>query len=168
MSCYGYGSNNHDKDIRDLSVQDLFGAADKIPVYSGTNYDDRAVSGQAVLNYINANLANPAAPVTQPVVATAGMSITLLPPNTGQSVRLLLTALGTLATITLVIPGVNSPAGPAVDRQEILVTCSQIVTALTMSAGGTTQLFGAPTAIAALVPFKLFFDAGSAAWWITT
>lgn len=166
MSCYG--DSNHDKDIRDLLRQDLFGGTDIIPVYSGDNRDDRGVTGQAVLNYINANLADPSAPVTQPVVATAGISITLLPPNAGQSVRLLLTALGTLATLTLVIPGVNSPAGPAIDRQEILVTSSQIVTALTMSAGGVTQLFGAPTAIAALVPFKLFFDAGSAAWWITT
>lgn len=164
--CWGWGGNNHDKDIRDLSIQDLFGSTDIIPVYSGTNRDDRGVTGQALLNYINANLVNPSIPFTQYYTpGGTGFSIAIAPLNAGQSVRLLLTPTGTLATGTIVIPGGGLPALP-VDKQEVLVTSTQTVTALTVSAG-TTPVVSPPTTVTALTPFRMWYDATNAAWYMS-
>ena len=153
----------HDKDIRDLSVQDVFSSTDKVPVYSGSNRDDRSVTGQAILNFVNANVVSPSAPITQYSSPTTGQTVTITPINPGQSVRLLLTPAGTLSTLTVTLPGVGGSALP-VDRQEVTVISTQIVTTLTVSAGSTT-VTGAPTTIAANGHFKMFYDAVNASWY---
>lgn len=157
----------HDKDIGDLSRQDTFGATDIVPVRSDTNRDDRGVTGQAMLNYFNANLIDPSAPMTQRYnPGGTGFSVAIAPLIAGQSVRLLLKPGGTLATGTVVLPGVGGSALP-VDRQEVHVTSTQTITALTVSAG-TTSLINPPTTITATTPFKMWYDATDAAWYIGT
>lgn len=152
-----------DKDIRDLSVQDVFGPTDAVPIYSGTNRDDRSVTGQAILDYVNANLVDPSAPMTQYAAPTTGQTVAIAPTIAGQSVRLLLTPAGTLSDLTVALPGVGNAALP-IDRQEVTVVSTQIVTTLTVSAG-TTTVTGAPATIAANGSFTMFYDATNASWY---
>ena len=153
----------HDKDIRDLSVQDIFGPTDAVPIYSGTNRDDRSVTGQAMLNYFQANLVDPSAPMTQYASPTTGQTVTIAPAIAGQSVRLLLTPAGTLAALAVVLPGVGNAALP-VDRQEVTIVSTQIITALTISAG-TTTVTTPVTTLAAGGRFKMFYDSTNTSWY---
>jgi hypothetical protein len=155
----------HDKDIRDLSVQDLFGPTDIVPVYSGTNRDDRSVTGQAILNYVNANLVDPSAPMTQSGAPTTGQTVAIAPAIPGQSVRLLLQPATPLAALTIQLPGVGN-AALQVDRQEISCTTTQTVTALTIAAGTTTVNLPVTTLAAGGI-FKMFYDATTASWYNT-
>lgn len=87
-----------------------------------------------------------------------GVTITLNPPgnvylNPLQHINI--RPAGTIAALTIALP-----ANP-VDGQGYVFTCTQIVTALTIS-GGTTQ--GAPTALTANGTFALRWNAATAAW----
>jgi hypothetical protein len=75
-------------------------------------------------------------------------------------VFLLLTPGGTYATGTIVLPALAECA----DGQEVLVTCTQIVTALTVSGNGST-VNGAPSALAANGFFRLRFDGVLDSWY---
>lgn len=159
------GSNNHDKDIIDLCRQDTFGANDIVPVNSGTNRDDRGVLGSAILAYIQANYVNPAVPFVQPVQPTTGQTVTVAPLVSGQSVRLLIKPAGTLAALTITLPGVGVAALP-VDGQEVWVVSTQIITALTVNAGGTTNVLGMPTTLATVsAPFRVWYYAADLTWY---
>jgi hypothetical protein len=71
---------------------------------------------------------------------------------------LILTPTGTFAAGAIILP--SAPT----DKAEVIVTCTQIVTALTVSAGGTT-VTGAPTTLAANQGFTMRFDAATNAWY---
>jgi hypothetical protein len=72
---------------------------------------------------------------------------------------LLLTPTGTFAAGAIVLP--SAPT----DKQEVSVNCTQIVSSLTVSAGGTT-VTGAPTTLAAANAFfTMRFDAATNAWY---
>jgi hypothetical protein len=87
--------------------------------------------------------------------SSTGFTVTVTAGNTW----LLLTPTGTLAAGTIVLP--SAPA----DKAEVSVNCTQIVTALTVSAGGTT-VTGAPTTLAAANEFfTMRFDAATSAWY---
>jgi len=73
---------------------------------------------------------------------------------------LLLTPAATYAAGTIVLPEKTS----CIDGQELMCTCTQIVTALTVSGNGAT-VNGAPTALAANGFFRLRFDAVFSAWY---
>lgn len=72
---------------------------------------------------------------------------------------LILTPIATYAAGTIVLPAV----GNAVDKQQVLVNCTQIVTALTINGNGAT-VTGAPTTLAANDFFTLRFDAVLTTW----
>lgn len=154
-------SRCHDKDIRDLSIQDTFGASDLVPVNSGSNRDDRSVTGQAILDYVVAN--NPVAQVmvTQYSSPTAtGFTATIEQVN-GVSVPVWMraTPTGAFAAGTLVLP----PDGVAVDGQEILFTTSQAITTLTLIAVGSNLTYSFYT-LGANGFFRHRYDAPSNTW----
>ena len=77
------------------------------------------------------------------------------------SIWLILTPTGTLATGTITLPAVAN----AVDRQEVLVNCTQIVTSLTVGGNGATAVTGAPTTLAANAYFRMRYDAATLTWY---
>ena len=80
--------------------------------------------------------------------------------DSSSSVWLVLTPSGTLATGTITLPAVAN----CVQSQEILVSSSQTVTALTINANGGTVV-GAPTTIVSTSPFKLRFEPVLKTWY---
>lgn len=152
----------HDKDIRDLSVQDAFGATDIVPVYSGTNRDDRGVTGQAILNYVTANSAAALAMVTQYSAPSASPFTATVAQAGGVSlpVWLIITPTGGMANGTIALP----PAGAAVDRQEVLINTTQAITALAVTATGLA-VTGAPVTLAQYGVLRMRFDAVTSTWY---
>lgn len=78
----------------------------------------------------------------------------------GSSIWLVLTPVAGYAAGTLVLPAVAD----VVDKQEILVNCTQSVTTLTITGNGAT-VTGAPTTLAANAFFTLRFDAVLSTWY---
>ncbi len=145
--------------INQLSRADAVVAADLVPIFSTSMGDARAAPISVIAAYIQTLLTAVDDKVTQYAAPSAtGFTVTI--PDTDESVWLVLTPVAGYAAGTIVLPS----AAEAVDKQEVLVNCTQIVTALTItSAGGT--ITGEPTTLAANDFFRLRFDAVTSTWY---
>lgn len=137
-------------------------AASQIPFYDPTNGQDRRASLSAFATAIQALLSPQGGYVTQYAAPNASaFNIAIAPPTDGASVFLLLTPTGAFAAGTITLPLQAS----CIDGQEVLVTCTQIVTALTVAGNGSV-VNGAPTTLAAANAFfRLRFDGVARAWY---
>lgn len=145
--------------INQLNAADQLSGSDLLALYSQANGDARKISLTNLRNWLETQqLATQDNKVTQYAAPLAG-STTLLRDDQN-SLWLILTPAGTLATATLKLPLVSN----CVDRQEILINSTQIVTALTIDANGSTVI-GAPTALAADGFFRLRWDAVMKTWY---
>lgn len=152
----------------ELETGDLF------PLFSTDNGDARAVALSVLLDYIQDNLSFPASGAfvdytTQYAApAATGFSVSinagnpaLDPPTNGQNVHLILTPLAGYAAGTIVLPAVAE----LIDKQEVLVNCTQSVTTLTVNGNGAGAVVGAPTTLAANAFFRLKYDAATSTWY---
>jgi hypothetical protein len=89
----------------------------------------------------------------------AGFTLPL--PTTANSLFVLLTPTGTMATGTIVLPA----AASAADGQEIIIYTSQEVTTLSFTLNGATALNGASSGLQAGASTTLRYDALSVAWY---
>lgn len=142
--------------INKLSSIDTLAGGDLLAVWATGNGDTRKASVTLLTSYLQGVLSIPGVLSTQYAApSSTGFTVTVAAGDTW----LLLTPTGTLAAGTIVLP-----SGPA-DKAECSINCTQIVTALTVSAGGTT-VTGAPTTLAAANEFfTMRFDAATAAWY---
>jgi hypothetical protein len=147
--------------INELTSVDEVFAGDQVPVYSSDNGDARKASLSVLAAYIQTLLTAGGGYMTQYAAPNASGSNTLIDPGEdGDSVFLLLTPTGTFAAATITLP----VKAECQDGQEVLVSCTQIVTALTVAGNGAT-VNGAPTTLAANGFFKLRFDGVYDAWY---
>lgn len=144
--------------INNLTAQDTLSTGDLFPVWSGSNGDTRRVSLSVLTAYLQAQLTADTGMILQSSTPLTGFSVLIAPPVAGDSVWLRMTPAGTLATGTVTLP-----ASP-VDQQRVLVTSTQIVTALTVAGNGYTTS-GAPTTIAAGGFFEMRFDGVNSVWY---
>lgn len=142
-----------------LSQTDTIAAGDLFVVHSAENDDFRGAPRNVVQAWLKEGLELGDDKITQYAApASTGFTVTLT--DNSASKFLLLTPTGTLAAGTITLPAQANCA----DRQEILVTSTQAVTALTVAGNGST-VNGAPTTIAANGFFRLRFDAVFKAWY---
>lgn len=153
--------------INQLSAVDQLAGGDNLPVFDTSNGDARKVSVSALLAYMQANLVFPTVTgvpqfETQYAAPSAtGFSVTIAPPVAGDNVHLILTPTAGYAAGTIVLP----PVATVVDKQEVLVNCTQQVTALTVNGNGAVAVTGEPTSLAADDFFKLKYDAVLQTWY---
>ena len=141
--------------INKLSALDTLTGGDLLAVWATNNGDTRKASLTTLVSYLQGALSLPGALSTQYAAPSAsGFTVTVAQGNTW----LLLTPTGTFAAGAIVLP--SAPT----DKSKVSVNCTQIVTSLTVSAGGTT-VTGAPTTLAANGFFTMRFDAATAAWY---
>lgn len=128
-------------------------SGDTVPFSSATYGDDVRASWATVAEKISAILAlDKGALATQIATPTAsGFTATI----TVKDTWLLLTPTGAFAAGTIALPS-------ATDGAEVLVNCTQAVTALTIT-GGT--VVGAPTALTANAFFRLRYSTTNATWY---
>ena len=79
--------------------------------------------------------------------------------------HLIITPAGTLADLDIKLATGSGNNQTVIDKQEILVNCTQIITALTIDGNGATSVIGAPTSMAANDFFKLKFDDQTSNWY---
>lgn len=151
------------KTINQLSAADAVAAGDQLVIYQSNSCDARKVPISAVRTFCNDGVTATDDKETQSAAPVTGATVTVTPGAPGGSVFLMLLPAGTLAALTIVIPGVGSAAGAPDDRQEVMVSTTNTVTALTISAG-TTTVNGPPTTVTALAPFRMRYDATNSLW----
>jgi hypothetical protein len=145
--------------INQLSLLDQASSGDQIPVYSPSNGDARRLPVGSLLTYFQQNFASPTVAVNLYVPST-GFSLPV-PTPVSQQQWMLLQPVGTLATGTIVLPlNTLTPDGTAV-----LVTSTQQVTSLSITANGAASVFGAPSSITATTPFTLRFYQSTNSWY---
>lgn len=149
--------------INQLSAVDQLTGGDNLPVFDTSNGDARKVSVSTLLAYMQANLSfSSAAPDTQYAAPSAtGFSVDIAPATDGGNVHLILTPVAGYAAGTIVLPA----AATAIDKQEVLVNCTQAVTTLTVDGNGAVAVTGEPTTLAANDFFRLKYDAVTQTWY---
>lgn len=146
--------------INQLTAVDSLSGGDLFVIFSTGNGDARSVSASALLAYLLESVAQAPIMTTQYAAPNAtGFSVAVVPLVAGNSVYLNLTPLAGYAAGTLVLPALAD----AEDQQELLVSTTQAVTALTVSGNGAT-VNGAPTTLAANGFFRLRFDEVLKTW----
>jgi hypothetical protein len=147
--------------INNLTALDTLSTGDLIPVWSGGNGDTRRISLATLAAYLQTLLQAAGDYITQYAAPSAtGFNVAVSPPTAGANTFLLLTPAAGYAAGTITLPAQAS----CVDGQELLCTCTQSVTTLTIAGNGST-LNGAPTTIAANGFFNLRFDGVFKAWY---
>ena len=145
--------------INQLSAVDSLLASDLVPIFSQANGDARKSSLTLLAEFIQTLITSTDDKRTQYYAPQAtGFSVQI--DGTGQSIWLIMTPIAGLAAGTIILPLV---AG-VLDKQEILVNTTQLVTTLTINANGATVV-GAPTTLAANAFFRLRFDGVLKTWY---
>lgn len=149
-----------------ITLTSQISGADLLALYTQQNGGDCALSLTLLAAWLEENLTitQSDAMVTQYAAPSAtGFSVTIGASagiSDGESVWLILTPVAGYAAGTIVLPA----AADAVDKQEVLVNCTQAVTTLTMTSSGAS-VTGGPTTLAANAFFRLRFDAVMTTWY---
>ena len=136
--------------------------ADLIALFSNALGNDAAATLGTLLTFLQSQLTVAGVLVTQYSSPNAtGFTVLIAPPVAGQSVFLLLTPLAGYAAGTITLPA----QATCLDGQEVLLTTTQPVTALTVGGNGATAVNGAPTTLAANAFFRMRYDAIAKSWY---
>lgn len=154
--------------INQLSSITTFQGGDQLPVYAAANGDARRGSITLLQDYMQQNLTftntdyftDYTKQYSAPAATAFNVTITD-GSNDNTNVWLILTPLAGYAAGTITLP----PAAGCADKQEVLVNCTQAVTALTVAANGAAAVIGAPTGLAANAFFRLKYDLATTNWY---
>ena len=144
--------------INQLPLLAQLSGGDNIPVYSPVNGDARRVSITSLIEYFQANFADPDYLTIINAPTNSGFNIQIGAQT--ENVFLILNPSGTFAAGTITLP----PVASCFDGQEIVVSCSQVINTLTITPNGATVI-GAPNAFSAGGFFSLRFNVLQAAWY---
>lgn len=148
--------------IDKLSRVSTLTTADLVALFSNSLGNDAAATLGTLLTFLQSQLSAAGVLVTQYAAPNAtGFNVLLAPPVAGQSVFLLLTPNAGYAAGTITLPA----QATCVDGQEVLVTTTQFVTALTVAGNGATAVNGAPVTLAANAFFRMRYDGPAKSWY---
>jgi len=91
--------------------------------------------------------------------SATGFSVSIT--NSSVNTHLILTPTAGYAAGTIVLPAVAN----CIDKQEVLVNCTQQVTALTVNGNGAVAVTGEPTSLGADDFFRLKYDLLTQTWY---
>lgn len=147
--------------INRLSAVNSLEGGDQLPIYDQGNGDARKASLSLLLSWIQSGLTFPSEDYTtqRSTPSATGFSVSIT--DGSSDIHLILTPTAGFAAGTIVLPASTN----AVDKQRVLVNCTQAVTALTIDKNGATAITGAPTALTANDFFTLKYDAQTSTWY---
>lgn len=147
--------------LNQLSSASSLSVSDLLLIFSNNNGDSRKVSAQVLAEFIAGQITGQSTNEKQYAAPNAtAFNVQINPTQIGNDVWLILTPTGTFAAGTITLPAIAN----LLDQQELLVNCTQIVTALTVTGNGAT-VNGAPTTLAANGFFRLKFDKITGNWY---
>ena len=151
--------------IPQLSAAAALAAGDLLAAFVTANGDNRKVAVSVLQAYMQANLTFPTmtgvvAFATQYNAPSAtGFSVAIT--DSSANTHLILTPLAGYAAGTIVLPAVAN----AIDKQEVLVNCTEQVTVLTINGNGAAAVRGAPVSLGADDYFRLRYDLTLQTWY---
>ena len=150
--------------INKLSAISSLSGGDLLPVFSTENGDARKSSLSILVDYLNSALTFPSAGVPEfktqrSAPSSTGFNVQIT--DSSDNTHLILTPTAGFATGTITLPAKAN----CVDKQVILVNCTQQVTTLTIDGNGATAVTGEPTSLGADDFFKLKYDAQTSTWY---
>lgn len=147
--------------IDQLSDVDALEGGDEIAIYQKANTSTRKTDLQTLATAVNTLIqGEPDSTVYAMTMAGNSFTANALPAAPGASVWLQITLNITAPNGTINLPSVDDRA----NGQEVLVTCTQAVTALTLIGFGANVL-GAPTSLTINGFFKLRYDLVTNCWY---
>ena len=144
--------------INQLPVLSQLSGGDQLLVYSPVNGDARRVSITSLIEYFQANFADPDYLTIINAPTNSGFNIQIGAQT--QNVFLIINPTGIFAAGAITLP----PVASCFDGQEIVVACSQVINTLTITPNGATVI-GAPNAFSAGGFFALRFNVLQSAWY---
>lgn len=146
--------------IDQLANTDTLAPDDALPIHSKANSGARKVTTEVLASYVKSLLVGePDQTVYALTINGSTFATTIEPATAGGNVYAQITLSGPFTGGTITLPSVDTRG----DGQEVLVTCTQAVAALTV-AGNGAAVRGAPAALAANGFFRLRYDLVGNAW----
>ena len=153
--------------INKLSATDVIKDGDLFAVFVQANGDARKAAATVLLEYMQENLVFSEAgfgtyttQYSSPSATAFNVTVTD-GKDDNTNTHLILTPTAGFAAGTITLPPVTS----VVDKQEVLVNCTQQVTALTVDGNGATAVTGAPAQLGADDFFRMKYDAATSTWY---
>jgi hypothetical protein len=144
--------------INRLSSVDALQPGDLIPVWDGSNGDTRKASLTTLLAFIESNFADP--DYSTRIVAPAASGWNVDVGDTGTSSWLVINPVADYALGSISLPSSTF----AVNGQEIIVVCTQSVTAFSVTSSGAT-VSGTPLGLAAYSSFRMRYNTAQTTWY---
>jgi hypothetical protein len=145
--------------INQLSGISQINGGDQLPVYSSNNGDARKMSINQLLAYFQTAFSAPTV-ATNLYTPGTGFNVTVPTPVSEQQWMIIQPA-GTLATGTITLP-LNTGVP---DGTQVLITTTQEITAFTLALNGASNVYGAPTTLAANAFFTMRFYQATNSWY---
>ena len=154
--------------INQLTRATSLSAGGLLPIFATTDGDARAAAISLLQDYLQDSLdfsANGDYTSQYAAPSATGFNVAITDGAsdgvTQDNVHLILTPLAGYAAGTITLPAKAN----LVDKQEVLVNCTQVVTTLTVALNGAAAAIGAPTTLAANAFFRLKYDAVTTNWY---
>ena len=144
--------------ISQLSAVTSLSTGDNIVIQSAANNDARKASLSVLLSFFEEQFASPEfeTVITAPTVSGFNLQLAASTKN----IWAIINPTGAFAAATITLP----PVASCFDGQQIVVTCSAAITALTLTGNGAT-IVGAPTTLGTGGFFALRFNDLQNAWY---
>lgn len=148
-----------------LSRTDEVAIGDLFILWKTAAGDYRGCPASDVLTFFQSNLtftdstAVPQFDTQYSAPSATGFTVAIT--DSSANTHLILTPVAGYAAGTITLPAVAN----VVNKQEILVNCTQAVTTLTVNGNGATAVTGEPASLSANDFFKLKYDAPTSTWY---
>ncbi len=147
--------------INKLTRTDSVAAGDVVPVYVQNQGDARGASMTVISDFVLSNLEISGTDFVTQYALPAASGFSIQVNNTSENTHLIISPTGPFAAGTIVLP----LAANLIEGQQVMVTCTQAVTALTVSPNGSASI-GAPTGLTINQSFLLKYDSASFTWYM--
>lgn len=147
--------------INKLTGIDTVTAGDLLAIFATSDGQARKASISVLQEFMQDNLSFGVAAFTTQFAAPSSTGFSIQITDNTDDTHLILTPTATFATGTIVLP----KATVAVDKQQVLVNSTQIVTTLTIDGNGAIAVTGEPSTLAANDFFTLKFEKATSVWY---
>lgn len=144
-----------------LSRTDSVSIGDLAVIWKQTDCDFFGVPISKLVEFLNTNLTIPSASFTTQYAAPSSTGFDVAINNIGSNVHLILTPTAGFTDGEITLP----PVTDCIDKQEVLVNCTQQITTLVIDGNGATAVTGEPGSMGADDFFRLKFDKLTSTWY---
>lgn len=150
--------------IKNLTALDSLVAGDNIAIGASSYGDDRRAALSVLLTWLQNNLtivdALAFAEYTTQYAAPSATGQNIQVTDADDNIHLIITPAAGYAAMTITLPTSTN----CIDKQDILINCTQAVTTLTVAGNGATVV-GEPSTLAANAYFRLKYDLAGTTWY---